>query len=67
MSVGGVASSQELTLMGAESSSDTQRAISMRVRLSAQTKEHAEHNHESDSTGHDGEVCLDLRQGASRA
>ena len=46
--------------MWAESSSDTQRAISVRVNLGAQTEAHAEHNHEGNSTGHDGEVCLDL-------
>ena len=46
--------------MWAESSSDTQRAVSVGVNLGAQTEEHAEHNHERDSTSHDGEVCLDL-------
>ena len=46
--------------MGAESSSDTQRTISVRVDLGAQTEEPAEHNHEGDSTSNDGEVCLDL-------
>ena len=46
--------------MGAESSSDTQRAISVRVRLSAQAKAHPEHKHEGNSAGHHGEVCLDL-------
>lgn len=46
--------------MGAESSSDAQRAISVRVRLSAQAKAHPEHKHEGNSAGHHGEVCLDL-------
>ena len=46
--------------MGAESSSDAQRTISVRVNLGAQTEKHAEHNHKGNSTSHNGEVCLDL-------
>ena len=60
MVVGGGSSGQELGLMGAESSSDAQRTISVRVRLSTQAKAHPEHKHKGDSASHDGEVLLDL-------